>query len=75
MMTAWKAGSGLAGIALQLDAVHMQLPDVNTGLRERLDEACNLTRYSLAEARRAIEADRFEEFHRKKLAGWKNRQG
>jgi ligand-binding sensor domain-containing protein/two-component sensor histidine kinase len=44
----------LAGIALQLDAVHMQLPDVNTGLRERLDEACNLTRYSLAEARRAI---------------------
>ena len=44
----------LAGIALQLDAVHMQLPDVESDLRERLDEACNLTRYSLAEARRAI---------------------
>jgi ligand-binding sensor domain-containing protein/signal transduction histidine kinase len=44
----------LAGIALQLDAVHMQLPDVKSDLRERLDEACNLTRYSLAEARRAI---------------------
>src|ERR1017187_9219958 len=44
----------LAGIALQLDAVHMQLPDVESDLRQRLDEACNLTRYSLAEARRAI---------------------
>jgi len=44
----------LAGIALQLDAVHMQLPDVKSDLRERLDEACNLTRYSLSEARRAI---------------------
>ncbi|MGB7759689.1 MAG: two-component regulator propeller domain-containing protein [Bryobacteraceae bacterium] len=44
----------LAGIALQLDAVHMHLPDVKSDLRERLDEACNLTRYSLAEARRAI---------------------
>ncbi len=44
----------LAGIALQLDAIHMQLPDVKSDLRERLDEACNLTRYSLTEARRAI---------------------
>jgi signal transduction histidine kinase len=44
----------LAGIALQLDAVHMQLPDVKSDLRERLDEACDLTRYSLAEARRSI---------------------
>jgi ligand-binding sensor domain-containing protein/signal transduction histidine kinase len=44
----------LAGIALQLDAVHMQLPDCESDLRQRLDEACNLTRYSLAEARRAI---------------------
>jgi ligand-binding sensor domain-containing protein/two-component sensor histidine kinase len=44
----------LAGIALQLDAVQMQLPDVNSTLRERLGEVCNLTRYSLAEARRAI---------------------
>jgi signal transduction histidine kinase len=32
----------------------MYLPDVRNDLRERLDEACNLTRYSLAEARRAI---------------------
>jgi signal transduction histidine kinase len=44
----------LAGIALQLDAVHMQLPDLDSGLRGCLDEVCNLTRYSLAEARRAI---------------------
>jgi ligand-binding sensor domain-containing protein/signal transduction histidine kinase len=44
----------LAGIALQLDSIHMQLPEVKSDLRERLDEACNLTRYSLAEARRAI---------------------
>jgi two-component sensor histidine kinase len=44
----------LAGIALHLDAVQMQLPDVESDLRERLDEVCNLTRYSLAETRRAI---------------------
>jgi ligand-binding sensor domain-containing protein/signal transduction histidine kinase len=44
----------LAGIALQLDSVHMQLPDVGGGIRDRIEEACNLTRYSLAEARRAI---------------------
>jgi signal transduction histidine kinase/ligand-binding sensor domain-containing protein len=44
----------LAGIALQLDAVQMHVPEVDCGLRERLDQACDLTRYSLAEARRAI---------------------
>jgi signal transduction histidine kinase/ligand-binding sensor domain-containing protein len=44
----------LAGIALRLDAVHMHLPDLKSDLRDHLDEACNLTRYSLAEARRAI---------------------
>lgn len=44
----------LAGIALQLDSVTMQLADVPTGLRDRLDQACNLTRYSLSEARRAV---------------------
>ncbi len=44
----------LAGIALQLDSVTMQLSDVPQSLRERLDQACNLTRYSLAEARRAV---------------------
>jgi signal transduction histidine kinase/ligand-binding sensor domain-containing protein len=44
----------LAGIALRLDAVTMRLPDLNSDLREQIDEACHLTRYSLAEARRAI---------------------
>jgi signal transduction histidine kinase len=44
----------LAGIALRLDAVHMHVPDLQSDLRGHLDEACNLTRYSLAEARRAI---------------------
>ena len=58
----------LAGIALQLDAVHMQLPDVQNGLRERLDEACNLTRYSLAEARRAIADLRSDELECPELA-------
>jgi signal transduction histidine kinase len=58
----------LAGIALQLDAVHMQLPDVKNGLRERLDEACNLTRYSLAEARLAIADLRTDELECPELA-------
>src|SRR5208337_568737 len=58
----------LAGIALQLDAVHMQLPDVESDLRERLDEACNLTRYSLAEARRAIADLRSDELECPELA-------
>ncbi len=44
----------LAGIALQLDSVDIQLQHVGGGLRDRIEEACNLTRYSLAEARRAI---------------------
>lgn len=58
----------LAGIALQLDAVHMHLPDVQSDLRERLDEACNLTRYSLAEARRAIADLRSDELECPELA-------
>ena len=58
----------LAGIALQLDAVHMHLPDVQSDLRERLDEACNLTRYSLAEARRAISDLRSDELECPELA-------
>jgi signal transduction histidine kinase/ligand-binding sensor domain-containing protein len=58
----------LAGIALQLDAVHMHLPDVRSELRERLDEACNLTRYSLAEARRAIGDLRSDELEGPELA-------
>jgi ligand-binding sensor domain-containing protein len=44
----------LAGIALGLDSVHMQLPDVGGGLRDCIEEVCRLARYSLAEARRAI---------------------
>lgn len=44
----------LAGIALQLDSVTMRLADVPPSLREQLDQACNLTRYSLSEARRAV---------------------
>jgi signal transduction histidine kinase len=44
----------LAGIALQLDSVTMQLEEIPPGVRSRLDEACNLTRYSLAEARRTL---------------------
>jgi signal transduction histidine kinase len=44
----------LAGIALQLDSMTMQLEEIPEGLRQRIDEACNLTRYSLAEARRAV---------------------
>jgi signal transduction histidine kinase/ligand-binding sensor domain-containing protein len=44
----------LAGIALQLDSVTMQLEEIPPGVRVRLDEACNLTRYSLAEARRTL---------------------
>ena len=58
----------LAGIALQLDAVDMHLPDVKSDLRERLDEACNLTRYSLAEARRAIADLRSDELECPNLA-------
>jgi signal transduction histidine kinase/ligand-binding sensor domain-containing protein len=58
----------LAGIALQLDAVHMHLPDVRSELRERLDEACHLTRYSLAEARRAISDLRSDELEGPELA-------
>jgi signal transduction histidine kinase len=57
----------LAGIALQLDALHMQLPEVSKGLRQTLDEACNLTRYSLAEARRAIGDLRSDELESREL--------
>jgi len=44
----------LAGIALQLDSMTMQLEEIPEALRARIDEACNLTRYSLAEARRTV---------------------
>jgi signal transduction histidine kinase/ligand-binding sensor domain-containing protein len=51
----------LAGIALQLDSVAMQLEEIPPGVRSRLDEACNLTRYSLAEARRTLSDLRSDE--------------
>jgi signal transduction histidine kinase len=58
----------LAGIALQLDSLTMQLEEIPQSLRERLDEACNLTRYSLAEVRRAVGDLRSEELEREDLA-------
>ncbi len=57
----------LAGIALQLDSVTMQLEEIPQGLRERLDEACNLTRYSLAEVRRAVGDLRSDELEKEEL--------
>lgn len=58
----------LAGIALQLDSITMSLPEIPEGLRESLDQACNLTRYSLAEARRAISDLRSDEVENQELA-------
>lgn len=58
----------LAGIALQLDAVSMQSPEVPAGLRQRLDQACNLVRYSLSEARRAVTDLRSDELEERELA-------
>ncbi len=58
----------LAGIALQLDSLTMQLEEIPQSLRERLDEACSLTRYSLAEVRRAVGDLRSEELEREDLA-------
>ena len=58
----------LAGIALQLDSVHMQSPDIPPGLRQRLDQACNLVRYSLSEARRAVSDLRSDELEERELA-------
>jgi signal transduction histidine kinase/ligand-binding sensor domain-containing protein len=51
----------LAGIALHLDSITMQLEEIPPGVRSRLDEACNLTRYSLAEARRTVSDLRSDE--------------
>jgi signal transduction histidine kinase/ligand-binding sensor domain-containing protein len=58
----------LAGIALQLDSVNMQSPDIPAGLRQRLDQACNLVRYSLSEARRAVTDLRSDELEQRELA-------
>jgi signal transduction histidine kinase len=45
----------------------MQLEEIPPGLRERIDAACNLTRYSLAEARRAVGDLRSDELERAEL--------
>jgi signal transduction histidine kinase/ligand-binding sensor domain-containing protein len=58
----------LAGIALQLDSVNMQSPDIPASLRQRLDQACNLVRYSLSEARRAVSDLRSDELEHRELA-------
>lgn len=58
----------LAGIALQLDSVNMQSPDIPAGLRQRLDQACNLVRYSLSEARRSVSDLRSDELEQRELA-------
>ncbi len=57
-----------AGIALQLDSVNMQSPDLPASLRLRLDQACNLVRYSLSEARRAVADLRSDELEQRELA-------
>jgi ligand-binding sensor domain-containing protein/two-component sensor histidine kinase len=58
----------LTGIALQLDAVAMQTEGTTEAIRERLSQACNLTRYSLSEARRAVADLRSDELERRELA-------
>ncbi len=58
----------LAGIALQLDSISMHTSDVPPSLSHRLDQACNLVRYSLSEARRAVSDLRSDELERHELA-------
>lgn len=58
----------LAGIAMQLDSITMRLADMPAGLRASLDQACDLTRYSLSEARRAVVDLRSDELERLELA-------
>ncbi len=58
----------LAGIALQLDSITMQLEEIPPALRESIDEACNLTRYSLSEARRAVSDLRSGDLDRAELS-------
>ncbi|MCM3870713.1 MAG: histidine kinase [Pyrinomonadaceae bacterium] len=57
----------LAGIALQLDSVNMETPDIPASLRTRLDQTCNLVRYSLSEARRAVSDLRSDNLERHEL--------
>ncbi|HEV8368360.1 MAG TPA: two-component regulator propeller domain-containing protein [Pyrinomonadaceae bacterium] len=58
----------LAGIALQLDSINMHTADIPPALGQRLDQACNLVRYSLSEARRAVSDLRADELERLELA-------
>ena len=58
----------LAGIALQLDSMTMQLQEIPPALRQQIDEACSLTRYSLAEARRAVADLRSDDLERADLS-------
>ena len=58
----------LAGIALQLDSVNMETTDIPASLRQRLDQTCNLVRYSLSEARRAVSDLRSDNLERHELA-------
>jgi ligand-binding sensor domain-containing protein/signal transduction histidine kinase len=57
----------LAGIALQLDSVTMQSVDIPNELRRHLDQACDLTRYSLAGARDAVMDLRERDLERREL--------
>jgi ligand-binding sensor domain-containing protein/two-component sensor histidine kinase len=56
----------LAGIALQLDSVSMELADPD-GTQESIDQACNLIRYSLSEARRAVSDLHSDELENREL--------
>jgi len=58
----------LAGIALQLDSISMHTTDLPLSLSQRLDQACNLVRYSLSEARRSVSDLRSDELERHELA-------
>ena len=58
----------LAGIGLHLDSISMLSPEVPTGLRRHLDQACNLVSYSLSEARRAVGDLRSDELEQRDLA-------
>jgi len=58
----------LAGIALQLDSINMHTSEVPPSLAAPLDQACNLVRYSLSEARRAVSDLRSDELEKHELA-------
>ncbi len=57
----------LAGIALHMDSVKLKLIEMPDEFRESIDKACNLTRYSLSEARRAVADLRSDELENQQL--------